>query len=499
MNLTMLLDMAADGFGDRPLVGRSADALSASGLRRAAWRGAHVIREAGADAVLYTAGNGPEFQVALFAASYAGVPLVPLNYRLGQEQLDQLRANHPGALVIGDGDDAMTGLTWLAVTTQGPAEPIEAPFTDEPAIIIYTSGTTSTPKGVLLRHANLVSYVLSSIDFDASGGEQTALMSVPPYHIAAVANVITSVYSGRRLIALDRFMPHEWLELVRSENVTHALVVPTMLAKILDSGGNLALPSLKSLAYGGAPAPAAVVRRALETWPEVDFTNAYGLTETSSTVTVLTPEDHRACSTSEDPFVRVRLGSVGRPLPAIDIQIRDDEGAVLQFGMRGRIFVRGDQVSAEYAGQGRAVDQQGFFDTRDEGYLDEEGYLFVGGRTDDTIIRGGENIAPAEIETVMLRHPAVGDVAVVGLPDQEWGQRIVAAVVLRPDQEASPSDLQAFALRSLRSSKTPERIEIWDELPRTETGKLVRREVVRTYLDKAASGAVKKVASDDER
>jgi len=209
----------------------------------------------------------------------------------------------------------------------------------------------------------------------------------------------------------------------------------------------------------------------------VDFVNAYGLTETSSTIALLGPADHRAAIASDDPAVRARLSSVGQPLPGIELEIRGPGGEVLGAGQAGRICVRGDQVSAEYAGLGRAVDDRGFFDTRDDGYLDAGGYLFVSGRADDTIIRGGENIAPAEIEDVLLRHPAVLDAAVFGVPDPEWGQRIEAAVVARSKAGVDPAELRAFTRQALRSSKTPDRFWLLDALPRTETGKLLRRMV----------------------
>jgi len=178
-----------------------------------------------------------------------------------------------------------------------------------------------------------------------------------------------------------------------------------------------------------------------------------------------------------DPAVRARLSSVGQPLPGVELEVRGPGGEVLGPGQTGRICVRGGQVSAEYAGLGRALDDRGFFDTRDEGYLDADGYLFVCGRADDTIIRGAENIAPAEIEDVLLRHPAVLDAVVFGVPDQEWGQRIEAAVVPRPETDLDLSDLREFTLRTLRSSKTPDHFWILGELPRTETGKLLRRMV----------------------
>ncbi|MGN5238560.1 class I adenylate-forming enzyme family protein [Rhodococcus sp. SJ-3] len=503
MNLTMLLDMAVDGFGDRTVVGSRDLGISAARLQELSVAGAAAIREAGADSVVYLAVNGPAFPVAMFSAARAGVPLVPVNYRLGREQLDGLLANHPRALGIADQaqSDALerAGLkvfspqAWLqnlASSANIELDEDDAVDTDAPAVVIYTSGTTSAPKGVLLRHENLTSYVFGSVEFASAEETDAALVSVPPYHIAAVANVITNLYAGRRTMVLEQFTPQQWLDTVRREEITNALVVPTMLARIVESDADKSVPSLRGLAYGGAPMPAKVIERALQIWPGAGFVNAYGLTETSSTIAVLGPDDHRAALASDDESVRARLGSVGQVVPGIDLEIRDFDDSVLEPGAMGRICVRGDQVSAEYAGIGRMVDERGFFDTRDKGYVDEEGFLFVGGRVDDTIIRGAENIAPAEIEDVILRHPDVVDVAVVGVPDEEWGQRIEAAVVLRPGVSVDGDDLRAFVRDALRSSKTPERIVYWDELPRTETGKLVRRHVVDRLVQREQSAKV---------
>ena len=486
MRLTLLLDMAADGFGDRVLAGRKSGGLTAAQLAARSRSGAWLLRERGAEALVYLDMNGPAFPVALFAAARAGVPLVPLNYRLGRQQLDALLARHPKALGIAGpwalvplrqaGIDAMTTDAWLAQTITDHGEVSDdGAGEDATAVIIYTSGTTSEPKGVLLRHQNLVSYVLGSVEFAAAGEEEAALVSVPPYHIAAVANVITNLYAGRRTLVLEAFTPAQWLRMVREEEVTSAMVVPTMLARIIDSDEDRSVPSLRALSYGGAPMPTALIERALREWTRVSFVNAYGLTETSSTVALLGPEDHRAALESPRPAVRARLSSVGKPLPGIELEIRGPGGEVLEAGQTGRICVRGDQVSAEYAGLGRAVDDRGFFDTRDDGYLDEDGYLFISGRTDDTIIRGAENVAPAEIEDVLMRHPAVLDAVVFGVPDQEWGQRIEAAVVPRPEAVIDAADLRDFTTRALRSSKTPDRFWVLDALPRTETGKLLRR------------------------
>ncbi len=356
---------------------------------------------------------------------------------------------------------------------------------DAAAALIYTSGTTSAPKGVVVRHKNLLAYVFGTVEFASADDGDAALVSVPPYHIAAVANAITNLYAGRRTIVLEQFTAAQWLELVRTEGVTNALVVPTMLTRIIDEAeaGQGDVPSLRTLAYGGAPMPAPVIERALRRWPQVGFVNAYGLTETSSTIAVLGPEDHRAALSSDDPAVRARLSSAGRPVPGLELSIRDSFGAELPTGAAGRIWVRGDQVCGEYAGSGPAVDAEGWFDTRDQGYLDAEGYLFIGGRADDTIIRGAENIAPAEIEDVLLAHPEVDDAVVVGVPDDEWGQRIEAAVVLRPAATVAPDELRAHVRSRIRGSKTPDRIEVWNEIPRTETGKLIRRNALARLLE----------------
>jgi acyl-CoA synthetase (AMP-forming)/AMP-acid ligase II len=192
---------------------------------------------------------------------------------------------------------------------------------------------------------------------------------------------------------------------------------------------------------------------------------------------VLTPDDHRA-ALGGDPVARARLGSAGRIIPGVEVEIRD-----------GEIWARGEQVSGEYLGRSSVLDDDGWFPTRDRGWIDDDGYLFIEGRSDDTIIRGGENIAPAEIEDVLLRHPDVADAAVVGVPDDEWGQRIEAAVVLRDGAADDVEALRAHCLEHLRSSKTPDRIVVRPELPHTDTGKLLRRAVLADLTADLATDA----------
>jgi acyl-CoA synthetase (AMP-forming)/AMP-acid ligase II len=503
LNLTLLLDMAADGFGDRVVVGARGASYTADDVRSLSFGGARLLAAGGASAVLYLDVNGPCFPVALFAAARAGVPLVPLNYRLDAGRLASMIARHPGAMAIcgpahaclfdAAGVSWSSPAEWLAAAAAKRAEseqPAQAAEADAPAVVIYTSGTTSEPKGVLLRHANLVSYVVGTVEFGSAELGDAALVSVPAYHIAGVANAITNLYAGRRCIVLDSCTGEQWLQLARSEQVTNALVVPTVLSRIMDTPGDLSVPSLRTLAYGGASMPARLIKRALAAWPHVDFVNAYGLTETSSTIAVLGPDDHRAALAADDLRVRARLGSVGRAVPTVEIEVRGADGRRLPAGESGRIWVRGEQVSGEYAGTGSALDADGFFDTRDEGYFDDDGYLFIGGRTDDTIIRGGENIAPAQIEDALLARDDIGDAAVVGVADEEWGQRIEAAVVPAAGHILDPEALRLDLRDRLRSSLTPDRIWVWDELPRTETGKLVRRDVARRLAEHAAPGAI---------
>jgi acyl-CoA synthetase (AMP-forming)/AMP-acid ligase II len=235
--------------------------------------------------------------------------------------------------------------------------------------------------------------------------------------------------------------------------------------------------------------PLPVLERALRVFPEAGFVNAYGLTETASSIAVLSPEDHRGALASDDPMVRARLGSVGRALPGVEFQIRADDGSAAGPEKSGLVFVRGDQISGEYGGHS-VLDADGWFATRDRGRLDADGYLFIEGRDDDTIIRGGENIAPAEIEDVLLAHPRVTEAAVIGVPDPEWGQRLVAVVVGDGDGTDIDSDeLRRWVRERLRSSKTPETIVFRSELPKTETGKLLRRVLLAEQAEQAGAVA----------
>ncbi|MFM2077664.1 MAG: 2-succinylbenzoate--CoA ligase, partial [Actinomycetota bacterium] len=335
------------------------------------------------------------------------------------------------------------------------------------------------PKVAVLRQRHLVSYVFGSVEFLGAGEDEATLVSVPPYHIAGMANLLSNLFTGRRLVYLRHFDAPLWLATVKAEHISHAMVVPTMLARLVEAlhGEMAATPSLRSISYGGAKVSERVLRSALLAFPSTGFVNAYGLTETASTIAVLGPDDHRAAISSDDPLIQRRLMSAGQVLPTIEVEIRDDLDEALPAGQVGIVHLRGEQIAGEYA-TGSVLDSEGWFCTRDRGFIDVDGYLFIEGRADDTIIRGGENIAPAEIEEVLHSHPAVAEVCVVGVPDDEWGQRIVAAVVCRQGHTVEASELQDLVRRELRSSKTPETIVFREALPHTDTGKMLRRVVL---------------------
>jgi long-chain acyl-CoA synthetase len=489
MSVSLLLEMAASSNPDRTAVVSGDMRLTTQQLSDLADGGAGVIAGSNAEHVAYVGTGGVILPVLIFAAARAGLAFTPINYRLSAEGIQALIRRLPEPLVIVDrryrdmlGDASqrlmMTDEFLTAARSSEPAA--EFPDPDSVAIVLFTSGTTSQPKAVELSHNNLTSYVTGTVEFESAEARDAVLICVPPYHIAGVGAALSNLYAGRKMVYLPNFEAEEWVRLINDEQITTATVVPTMLDRIvtvLETGGHK-LPSLRNLAYGGSKVGLPLVRRALELLPDVGFVNAYGLTETSSTIAVLTPDDHREAQSASAANVAKRLGSVGRPVPGIELQIRDNTGTVLGPGESGELFVRGEQVSGRYTGIGSVLDENGWFPTKDIAVLDDDGYLFIGGRSDDTIIRGGENIAPAELEEVLIEHPHVRDVAVVGVEDPQWGQAIVAVVVPAAGAEPDPEELREYVRDSLRGSRTPDRVVFRDELPTTATGKVLRREIV---------------------
>ncbi|MFI5507909.1 class I adenylate-forming enzyme family protein [Mycobacterium sp. NPDC051804] len=497
MSVSLLLEMAQDAAlaePDRIALVSGDLRLSIAELSTLADGGAGVISASGAQHVAYVGAGGGMLPLLIFASARAGVPVTPLNYRLSADGLRTLIRRLPRPVVIVDDEyrDVVGDLAGTVAQTFSAADFVAAARISEPAaefaeadsvaVVLFTSGTTSAPKAVELTHNNLTSYVMGTVEFASAEPGDAAAICVPPYHIAGIGAALSNLYAGRKMVYLPNFDATEWVRLVDREKVTSATVVPTMLDRIVTVleglDGSPLLPSLRTLAYGGSKVAAPLVRKALALLPHVGFVNAYGLTETSSTIAVLTPEDHRKAVTSSDPVAARRLGSVGQPVPTVEVQVRSEDGTVLGPGESGELFVRGEQVSGRYTGIGSVLDAAGWFPTKDVAYLDNDGYLFIGGRSDDTIIRGGENIAPAEIEDVLVEHPRVRECVVVGADDDEWGQIIVAVVVPDGESEPDPDELQGFVRERLRGSRTPDRVVFRGGLPINATGKVLRREIV---------------------
>lgn len=490
MSISLLLEMAASANPDRQALVSGEMRLTVEELSTLADGAAGVITASGARHVAYVGTGGEMLPLLLFGSARAGVPVTPLSYRLSPDAVEALVDRLPDPLIVADDDYGhvldgkrmMSSVDFVeAAKTTEPAS--EFPDPDSVAVVLFTSGTTSTPKAVELTHNNLTSYVTGTVEFDSAAAGDAALICVPPYHIAGVGAALSNVYAGRTMLYLKHFDALEWVRLVCAEGVTSATVVPTMLDRIVSvlenpSTETTGLSTLRTLAYGGSKVALPLVRRALRLLPDVGFVNAYGLTETSSTIAVLTPDDHRAAVAATGDAALRRLGSVGQPVPGIEVQIRAGDGTVLGAGESGELWVRGEQVSGRYTDIGSVLDAEGWFPTRDIAMLDDEDYLFIGGRSDDTIIRGGENIAPAEIEEVLIEHPHVRDCAVVGPEDPEWGQIIVAVVVPEPGGVPESNDLRAYVRTRLRGSRTPDRIVFRHELPTNATGKILRRELV---------------------
>ena len=475
--------MAAEAMGDREAVKLNNDSITYSELNYMSKSVASLVKNN--EKIGFLSENNLLMPAALFGAAIAGVEFVPLNYRLSEEQLNmQLKRISP-AILFTDQDIKCKGIKTIGITTLALDNKAELDnYNDDEAVAVelFTSGTTGEPKSAVLKHKNLMAYILGTVEFMSAGAEESVLLSVPPYHIAGIAAVLSSSYSGRKIVQLPNFSAEAWMRLVIKEKITNAFLVPTMLKRIVEKfDDKLSLPSLKNVAYGGGKMPRSVIERAMKLLPHVNFTNAYGLTETSATICMLGPEDHRSAFNSSDALIKRRLSSAGRPIPSIELIIKNDEGNICLPEELGNVWVRGEQVSGEYKGIGSKLDSEGWFPTKDRGFLDSDGYLFIDGRADDVIVRGGENISPGEIEDVVRTHPNVEDVAAVAVKDIEWGEAVGLVIVASSPIE--DDEIIKLVRTKLRSSRVPSTIKYMDELPYNETGKLLRRVIRDNFAD----------------
>jgi long-chain acyl-CoA synthetase len=336
--------------------------------------------------------------------------------------------------------------------------------------LIYTSGTTGQPKGVMVTHANILANIH---DFNywmryREGG--VYLHAAPIFHIADFPAMFAAPAFGARQVTIPKFNPQSFCETVERERVTHTVLVPTMINLLIQfpKVGAYDLKSLAVLAYGGSPIAPELIRQTRELLPEVKLVQVYGLSETGF-LTGLQDDEH----------VEGRLLSCGRPCPGIDVRVVDESGKQVDAGEPGELVARGANVMRGYwknPEETAHAFQDGMFRTGDMGYQDPDGYFYILDRLKDMIVTGGENVYSGEVEAVIYQHPAVREAAVFGIPDIQWGELVMACVVLKPGQVLSADDLASYCRRFLASYKIPRRVEFSEtELPKSGSGKILKR------------------------
>jgi acyl-CoA synthetase (AMP-forming)/AMP-acid ligase II len=340
-----------------------------------------------------------------------------------------------------------------------------------------------------LRYDAFVSYVLGNVDPASPDTEEKNLLTVPLYHVAGIQGMLAAIYGGRTLVMMRQFEVREWLETVQRERATRAMLVPTMLKTVIDYPDftKYDLSSLQVITYGAASMPFEVISKAIKVMPWVKFINAFGQTETASTITALGPEDHLIQGTEEERERKLKrlASSIGRPLPDVEVKILDEEGNELPAGQIGEIVAKGPRIMKGYwhdeLKTKQAFTPDGWLITGDRGWMDEEGYIFLAGRADDMIIRGGENISPEEVEDVLHSHPKVEEAAVIGAADLEWGQQPRAIIVLKKGEVATAEEIIEYCRSKLASFKRPRSVVFVDSLPRNPMGKVLRKTLREQY------------------
>ena len=519
MNTTEFLGIATAICSDRPAiifegkrytfaqlterVNRLADALSKLGVQKG-------------DRVAILEVNCNQYVETYFATAKLGGIFVPLNFRAKQTELTHMLNNaEPKILFVGQryvemvnsmrpdlpsikhyisiGGKVEGMLSYEEFLASGsPEEKTFAEINDDDAtVLMYTAGTTGLPKGVPQPHNSYAVYVLQNVEPPNPDIAETNLLTMPLYHVAGMQAMLAAIYGGRTIALMRQFDAKEWFETAQREKVSRAMLVPTMLKRIVDEPdfSKYDLSSLRVITYGAAACPFEVLKKTLELFPGRAFINAFGTTETASTITALSPEDYvftgKETAQEREKKLRRLSSSIGKPLEDVEVQVRDEEGRVLPRGEAGEIVVRGPRIMKGYwrdeEKTAKAFTKDGWYRTGDAGYVDEEGYIYLTGRADDLIKRGGELISPEEVENVLYAYPKIEEAAVIGVPDPEWGQQPRAIVVLKKGQTATPEEIIEFCRAKLAGFKRPRSVVFVDELPKTSTGKVLRKTLREQY------------------
>ena len=488
--------------------------LSFASLHERSSRLAQALRSQGVGPgtrVAYLDRTAPEVIELLFAVSKIGAVLVPMNWRLAVPELSAVLADSgapvliagsafeavteelvgrrspaPALIVVGESGERGYE-TWLA--GHEARDPGGRGDASDVVVQMYTSGTTGVPKGVLSTHRNLAAAAETSPrwEFDESS---VSLTPLPMFHIGGIGWAFVGLWNGASTILVGNFEPERVLATLEQRHVTNAVFVPTMLRMLtaVPDAARRDYSTLRSIAYGASPITTTVLKAALRTF-RCSLFGIYGLTETTGAITQLDPEDHEPDGPREH-----LLRSAGRPYPWVQLQITDPlTGTPRALGEHGEVWLRAPNVTPGYFNRrsetAAALTPEGWLRTGDGGFVDEQGYLFLTDRIKDMIVSGGENVYPLEVEEALSQHPEVAEVAVIGVPDERWGEAVKALVVRRPGSDSDPDELVAFARDRLAGYKLPRSIEFVDELPRTPSGKVLKRELRARYAAGASAAA----------
>jgi acyl-CoA synthetase (AMP-forming)/AMP-acid ligase II len=441
------------------------------------------------------------------AAACLGAANAIINFRLAGDEVDYA-VNDAGAKVLLVGTELMplvdkirerltTVEHVIEVTPDGgdgdeyeallaKAEPVGRQPEVEPedvCLVMYSSGTTGHPKGVALTQANMVAHTLAAHDGWSFEEGDKNMVSMPLFHVGGSSYVLFGIHDGvPSVMTRDPDGPSLAGAIMQGANRT--FLVPAVLAQVLQSGEDAIklFGNLKTYCYGASPMPLPLLRAALEAWPDTDFIQVYGLTEVAGVITHLMPEAHR------DPDHPERLVSAGQCIPGAEIKVVDPESLQeVPTGEHGELWFRTPQLMKGYLNKPEAtaevITEDGWFRTGDMGKVDADGFVYVEDRLKDMIISGGENIYSPEIERVLAEHPAVMEVAIIGVPDERWGETVKAVVALKPDTQATEEELIAHCREHLAHFKCPKSVDIIDALPRNPTGKILKRDLRKPYWE----------------